>query len=201
MPPEIVWGFGLGQYIVSGTEIDLPLVEQEVEIEMEAGGDLVLIPRERPPEVNLRPYIDLNVAGSHRLQRTLGERLALIRQGDVTFGPEGYEVLGPIFEQVASQFDSSRRFLSLADRAEGRTLPKEPTVLRVTSGWAIHVRPRSSAVQVQDLKALMAAIDDDGVVPRAIAGFVVPEPDEKPGENHFGIDFGSFGATLSPGEP
>lgn len=188
VPPEIIWGFGLARWTISEESIDMPVVEQEVEIEIESGGDLVLIPRERAPEINLRPYIDLDIPGSHRLQSTLAEMLGTIRQGDAAFSPESYAILEPIFEQIATQLDSAGRFISMADRAAGKEIPREFKDLSVIAAWSVYVRPRSSAARVQDLEALSQAIEETGCVPTAIEGFVAPEPDPETLDSPFGID-------------
>lgn len=187
-PPEIVWGFGLGTWKTGADTIDMPLVEQEVEIEIESGGELSLTPRERPPELTLRPYIDADITGSHRLQGVLAEAFAALRQGDTPFSPSSFEILEPVFEQVASKLDSNGRFVSLADRAAGSEVPRPSEQLHVISAWAMYGRPRSSAARVQDLEALAQAMEDDGRVPEAIEGFVAPEPDRDIVTDPFGFD-------------
>ena len=181
VPPEIIWGFGLGHWAKNGTAIDMPLVEQEIDIEVFAGGDLVLTPRERPLELSLKPYLELEVPGSAALQQKLSELLISVRQGDTDVTPADFTELNPILSTAASELDSQGRFL------EGEDLPtgalRAGDVLQVAARWAIYVRPRSSAARVQDLKKLAQAIDEEGTPPSSLKGFVAPEPDGGSGRN------------------
>lgn len=198
VPPEIIWGFGLGTWRNDALDLDMPLVEQEVEIEIEPGGDLSLTPRERAPEVTLRPYIHADVSGSARLQGVLAELLTALRQGDTPFSPGEFKALEPIFEQAASRLDSEARFISITDRSTGGEIASPGPHLAVTSAWAIYVRPRSSAARIQDLQALAQAIEDEERVPEAIAGFVAPEPDKDVEDDPFDLDLEKLAGTSEP---
>lgn len=66
-PPEVIWGFGIGLWALDGTTINMPLIEQEVEIEVLSGGDLIMTPRDRPMILSLKPCLQLEVPNSARL--------------------------------------------------------------------------------------------------------------------------------------
>jgi hypothetical protein len=64
-PFELVWGIGLTRWRMGEREIDLPLLERLVEIEIdEAGAQIRIRPRALPAAVNLRPYEELKVEGA-----------------------------------------------------------------------------------------------------------------------------------------
>ena len=45
-PPEVIWGLGLASWKKDGHVIDMPIVEQSVDLDVEHGGDIVIFPRE-----------------------------------------------------------------------------------------------------------------------------------------------------------
>jgi hypothetical protein len=185
VPPEIIWGFGLGHWEKNGLTVDMPLIEQEIEIEVATGGDLLLTPRSRQLELSLKPYLQLEIFGSAALQQRLSELLNLVRQGDTDVTPTDFTALSPILSTAASELDSQGRYLQGEDLPKGMVRATE--ALQITDRWAVYVRPRSSAARVQDLEELAKAIDDNGAPPLALKGFVAPEPDEEPPTNMFGL--------------
>ena len=63
---ELVWGMGLSRWLRDGNEVDLPLVERLVEIEIDdlAGGEIKVRPRAATASVNMRPFEELGVEGA-----------------------------------------------------------------------------------------------------------------------------------------
>ena len=49
----------------------MPIIEQEVEIEIVSEGDLLIRPRNKPMELSLKPYLELEVPNSANLQSKL----------------------------------------------------------------------------------------------------------------------------------
>jgi hypothetical protein len=86
-PLELVWGIGLARWRHPGGVVDMPLLEQRVDIELEEGGAIVVRPRMMAPALVLAPYLHLSVPGSERLQRSLQADLARILEGDGEFSP------------------------------------------------------------------------------------------------------------------
>ena len=61
MPPEVIWGFGIGIWSTQDKKIEMPIIEQEVEIEIVSEGDLLIRPRNKPMELSLKPYLELEL--------------------------------------------------------------------------------------------------------------------------------------------
>ena len=50
-PPELVWGIGIGRWQNGAERVDMPLIEQLVDIEVEDGGAIGIRPRELSPHL------------------------------------------------------------------------------------------------------------------------------------------------------
>ena len=196
VPPEVIWGFGIGIWNTQGQSVEMPLVEQEVEIEVVLGGDIVVTPRDRSLDLNLKPYLQLEIAGSARLQAKLSELLSTVRQGEASVSPGEFSALDPILETAAAELDSGGRYLKPRESSGNKELAEER--LKVLGRWAIYVRPRSSAARVQDIESLALAVEEAGKPPAALKGFVAPEPDKATTANPFGLDTVALGAAGTP---
>jgi len=186
LPPEIVWGFGVARTRRDGKAIDMPIVEQEVEIAVETGGDIVLIQRDRPLTLNLKPFLELEFTNSARLQSTLGDLLNTIESGDIDVTPSDFDVLTPILETAANELDAKGQILEMNDLKD---FPGEINdELKITQSWSIYCRPRSSAARVTDLSKLHKAVDERSVPPACLKGYVAPEPDKLTPDDDFGLD-------------
>jgi len=192
VPPELVWGTGIGRWKTEIELIDMPLLEQLVDIEVEVGGTIAIRPRDLPPSISLKPYIQIEVAGAAKLQNQLKDTLAtvLTNESDFSpFSPSGWE---HILAVAAAQLSGSATLSKRADIEAGANLQSASVELAVTSTWVIYGRPRSSEARSQDLEALRAAICNPEVpVPKSIKGFASPEPDEPKGDTDpFGLNLG-----------
>ena len=186
LPPEIIWGFGISRIIRNGKTIDMPVIEQEVEIAVENGGDIILIQRDRPLVLNLKPFLELEFTNSARLQSSLGELLKVIESGDVDVTPSDYDILTPIIETAANELDAKGQIVELKDLQDfPETISDE---LKITKSWAIYCRPRSSAARVSDLNNLNKSIDTRSEPPKSLKGYVSPEPDEINTPDDFGLN-------------
>ena len=153
----------------------MPIVEQEVEIAVETGGDIILIQRDRPLTLNLKPFLELEFTNSARLQSTLGDLLNTIESGDIDVAPSDFDVLTPILETAANELDAKGQILAMNDLKD---FPGEINdELKITKSWSIYCRPRSSAARVTDLSKLHKAVDERSVPPACLKGYVAPEPD------------------------
>ena len=68
LPPEVVWGIGVGRWKTETEVIDMPLIEQLVDIEIEDKGPIAIRPRDLPPSLSLKPYIHVEISGAAKLQ-------------------------------------------------------------------------------------------------------------------------------------
>jgi len=193
LPPEIIWGFGVARIIRDGRTIDMPVVEQEVEISVESGGDIVLVQRDRPLTLNLKPFLEVEFTNSARLQNSTGKLLSIIESGDVDVTPSDFDILSPIIESVANELDAKGQILEIGDT---ENFPgKISDDLKITKSWAIFCRARSSAARISDIENLNRSIDGLSDPPTCLKGYVAPEPDEMGSTDDFDLDV----ATLQSG--
>lgn len=189
-PPELVWGIGIGRWKRGTARVDMPILEQLVDIDLEDGGVIVVRPRDLAPSLSLKPYIELDIDGSHTLQRGLQERLSVFMAGNLEFTPFSSSLWEPLLDTVASELSSDGLHISREDLDEGLSLTNASEALRVTSTWAIFGRPRSNEARLGDLKSLRAQIDDDSAdVPPSLEGYAATPPN-KPSSSAdiFGLD-------------
>lgn len=189
-PPELVWGIGIGRWKRGTTRVDMPILEQLVDIDLEDGGVIVVRPRDLAPSLSLKPYIELDIDGSHTLQRELQDRLSLFMSGNLEFTPFFPSLWEPLLDTVASELSSDGLHITREALDEGEMLPTAGSELRITSTWAIFGRPRSNEARLGDLKSLRAQIDDDTAdVPPSLEGYAATPPD-KPSStaDFFGLD-------------
>ncbi|WP_372893484.1 AAA domain-containing protein [Rhodosalinus sp.] len=199
-PPELVWGIGIGRWVRGTERVDMPLIEELVDIEVEDGGAIAIRPRDLAPQLSLKPYLELDIDGSPKLQSELQNRLAQLLKGDAEFSP--FTTLWePLLDTAANNLASSATHISRDDLAAGESLAPAGEELRITSSWAIFGRPRSSEARVQDLNALRSRVDDEATeVPASIKGYAAPPPD-KPRSvvSAFGLDSAVLGGATGKG--
>ncbi|MEM9670701.1 MAG: AAA domain-containing protein [Pseudomonadota bacterium] len=197
-PPEIVWGIGIGRWKTGSHEIDMPLIEQLVDIEVEEDGAIVIRPRDLAPTLSLRPYIDIEVPGAPKLQQQLLEALGAILEGDDEFSP--FQVLGweHILAAAAAQLSPDAVHLTSEELGDSVALKPTSEQLTIASSWAIYGRARSTTAQSRDMEALRdALIDPETPIPASIEGFVAPKPDEQQSEaDPFGLNTSVLQAGL-----
>ena len=104
-PPELVWGTGIGRWKTRGANVDMPIIEQGLDIELEDEGVIAIRPRSTPPSLSLKPYIQLGIDGVSKLQRELQDNLDMLLRGDAEFTPFT-SVWEPLLDTAASNIAS-----------------------------------------------------------------------------------------------
>jgi very-short-patch-repair endonuclease len=202
-PPELVWGIGIGRWKIAGARVDMPVIEQLVDIDLENGGVIAMRPRDLPPSLSLKPYIELDIDGSHALQRELQERLALFLGGNLEFTPFSATLWEPLLDAVANEISSDGLHVTREAMADGETLPAAGEQFRVTSSWAIFGRPRSNEARLNDLHSLRKQIEDEEAeVPASLKGYAITPPNEPTSAvDEFGLDIAVLRGAIEPAEP
>lgn len=158
-PLEIVWGTGVARWKVGNQELDHPLIEQLVEVEVDTDtGVIVVGPRSALPQLALRPFYSLEIDGvdaTLNFARSFFDSLP----GDQEFSPFQRSSFEPVLRFAATHLDSSGRYHpdSVAD-VHDRTLPTISTSLAISDTWAIYARPRSANFFIEDLERLRNAV-------------------------------------------
>ncbi|CAL75188.1 hypothetical protein; putative helicase [Bradyrhizobium sp. ORS 278] len=152
---EIVWGIGVSRWRRHGGDLELPLLERLVEIELldNADSEIRIRPRMVAATANLKAFELLTPAA--RLAGHTAEQL-LERGAELSpFQPASFE---PILSAIGSQLDPHGIYCpTMPDSA--LLLPEESEQLVVSDRWVIFARPRSDALLLRDIKRLKRALD------------------------------------------
>jgi very-short-patch-repair endonuclease len=167
---ELVWGMGLSRWLRDGNEVDLPLVERLVEIEIDdlSGGEIKVRPRAATASVNIRPFEDLGVEGAPLALDASRRAIALIDadEGVSPYRRDGFE---PILRACQARLDAEGVYLP--DRqalAPDQPVPPAGEHLTVSDRWVLFARRRSDSFILADLENLRKSVEkaaEEGSLP------------------------------------
>ena len=166
-PLEIVWGTGMARWKTAKGEIEHPLIEQLVEVEVDADTMAIRVrPRQAAPTLAMKPYFDLQLPGADTVVAIAKTTLAAGAERDLDFSPFIRASFEPILRQAVANLDPGGRYHpdTVAD-ATDRSVPPAERDLAITDTWAIYARPRSDNYFLDDLERLKAAIETAGDLP------------------------------------
>lgn len=157
---ELVWGMGLTRWRRDGREIDLPLIERlvEIEIDEEAGAAIRIRPRETPALVNLRPYEELQVGGAGLAFDSARRALAAV-DPDEGVSPFRRESTEPTLRACQTLLDPDGRYLPDHGPLPLNEPPPAAEHLTVTDRWVLFARRRSDNFILADIRALAQAVE------------------------------------------
>jgi very-short-patch-repair endonuclease len=169
-PFEIVWGIGLARWRIDAHEIDLPLIERLVEIQIDEtqGATIIVRPRRAAPIVNLHPFESLNVEGVLLARDSARRAIQLLEdEQDLSpFQPAAYE---PILRACQSQLDPEGVYLpDVTPLAADKPLPAATNRLTVSDRWVIFGRRQSDNFLLSDIDRLKKSVEkaaQDGKLP------------------------------------
>lgn len=171
-PIECVWGVGVARWEHPLGRIDVPLIEQGVELDLnEADGAIVVRPRQQPPRVSLRAFDDRGIDAASAVQRDASARLArIVEDPDAGFSPFRRDSFEPILKicQARLAADSVYQGDAAEVRGSERPLPQPDEILRVTDSWVLYIRQRSVDFRCDDIRRLKSEIEgtaEDGDLP------------------------------------
>ncbi|WP_315771922.1 MULTISPECIES: helicase [unclassified Bradyrhizobium] len=178
---EIVWGVGVSRWRRQGRELDLPLLERLVEIEVLDGSDteIRIRPRMVGATANLKAFEPLTSAAGLAGQ-TAEQLLETIERGNELspFQPASFE---PVLSAIGSQLDPHGIYCpTMPDSA--LLLPEEDEQLVVSDRWVIFARPRSDALLLRDIDRLKRAIEyapGDACCLAALSRLLLGAPDHE----------------------
>ncbi|MDZ7852319.1 MAG: AAA domain-containing protein [Halomonas sp.] len=182
---------------MDGNVIDMPILEQLLDVEVEEGGGIAFRPRDIKPKLSLKPFIAMEVEGASKLQHTLQGSLTKILDDEIEFSPfdTAWE---PLLSTAAAQLTSSAEHISREALDSGEQIPTISDQLTIASSWAIFGRPRSSEAREQDLESLRQRVEEAAdEVPDSLRGFAATPPE---GKAESFDDFELDSNVLKPGE-
>ncbi len=199
-PPELVWGIGIARWRLGSVQINMPLIEQIIDLEVQKGGALCIRPREVRPSFSLKPFLEADIAGSSEAQRYLQERFALIAGSeDAEITPFDTTAWENLLDAAATRLSSRAKHITRECIREGAEIAGPTDDLTIYSSWAIYGRPRSENLREQDLERLRTKIEDtqsDNSLPKSMRGFVAPKPEEEINdENDWGLTRTNLGGS------
>jgi hypothetical protein len=160
MPFELVWGIGHCRWRFDGNDIDLPLIEWLVEIDLdEAAGTIRLRPRRAAAVANLRAFDSVGVKGVSLAHDAARRAIAAYdsENGISPFQREGFE---PVLRACQARLDAEGIYLP--DRAAlppDQALPAVDDRLSVSDRWVLFARRRSDSFLLADLEKLKLSIE------------------------------------------
>ena len=87
-PPELVWGVGVATWRTGHVDIEMPLIERLVDLELDDDGTLAVTPRALPPALNLAPFHEADpVAGKRARPKLEGTLARLLEEGGGELSP------------------------------------------------------------------------------------------------------------------
>jgi hypothetical protein len=172
---------GLARWRRDGREIDLPLLERlvEIEIDEEAGAAVRIRPRATPAAVNLRPYEELHVEGAGPAFESARRALAAVDadEGVSPFRRESYE---PALRSCQARLDPDGRFLeNPAALPLNEPLPAADH-LAINDRWVLFARRRSDNFVLADIRNLQNAVERAETELAGPARTLVMGPDDAP---------------------
>ncbi|MEI7774408.1 MAG: AAA domain-containing protein, partial [Verrucomicrobiota bacterium] len=189
-PIELVFGVGIVCWKVRDERLNIPLIEQLVEIELEEEGTLLIRPRHAQPQLALRAFHELEIEGSKNVQRDIGQQFErFLDDPDRGFSPFDKSTFESILRSCSARLSASGIYHPdiLADPND-RTVPDCDEFLRITDTWVIYVRQRNEDFRKEDIRRLIRQvelIEDESQLPLPAAQFV-KEPSSAPSMTYDG---------------
>ena len=180
-PIELVWGIGLTRWIKDGYEVDLPLLERlvEIEIDQRAGGEIRIRPRSALATANLRPYEEMKIEGAPLALDAARRAIAAV---DVEDGVSPYRVdtFEPSLRACQTRLDAEGRYLPDHEKLNASApVPAATFHLSVSDRWVIFVRRRSDNFLLNDISNLKSSIESATDIPEPAKTLVTGPSQEK----------------------
>ncbi len=177
-PVEIVWGIGVARWKVPPHELDHPIVEQLVELELDETGAILVRPRGLDPIMALKPFAAMENSATDLVARFARDHFAKLPP-DQDLSPFVKETFAPILRYACAEFDRSGRYYPDQTAPDDRKVPEAGSSLIVTDTWVLYARPRSDNFFIADLDRLKKAIEDSDSLPGPAVALVT-EPSDEP---------------------
>jgi hypothetical protein len=160
---ELVWGIGLARWQHDTQRVNIPILEQPIEIELLEDGTLSVFPRSLPPTINLKPFHALEIISAKRLQREASEKLtSIIDDPDINFAPFEKRAFEPILRACSAQLSPSAVYLQDLDNRDesDRSILPTSDILHISDTWVIYLRQKDDHFRRQDVQKLIGAIEN-----------------------------------------
>ena len=169
---------GVARWKLPPNELDHPIVERLVELELDDAGAILVRPRGVDPIMALKPFAAMENPGTDLVARFAREHFAKF-PAERELSPFEKDTFTPILRYACAQFDRGGRYHPDHAQLDDRKVPQAGPNLVVTDTWVLYARPRSDNFFTADLERLRQAVETTNSVPSpAIA--LVTEPSDEP---------------------
>jgi len=175
-PVELVWGLGLGVVDQPGTPAAYPLITQLVDLSIDVHtGAVEVRPRDVDPRAELDYYAVLDRSGAERLAAQRAEQAGrqALQQAGASLSPFQPDTFEPVLDAMLTALAQGERRADLT--LVGSGAPEQPLPIRLSRGWVLFARPRSSNLLMHDLDQFRRALHDlpgDDGLPDAVRALV-----------------------------
>ena len=203
---EVIWGLGMARWSTDGSIINVPLLEQSMDIELSPDGTIDVVPRQSAPQLTLKPFLHLQLPGAPKLQKDVQADLeAIHKDPDRGFSPFDRTLRERLLKPCAARLSPTGLFVPDDEGRDpaDRGLPAIDGELRITDTWVIYVRPRSMDARTEDVARLIGQIEDvdrPEKLPAAGVRFVVPPSDRPSSVEVVDLDADGMGSQIGSGE-
>lgn len=177
-PMEVVWGMGVARWRLPPHELDHPLVEQLVELELDDAGAILVRPRGVDPILALKPFAATENPGTDLVARFARDHFSKLAP-ERELSPFEKETYTSILRYACAQFDRAGRYHPDHVAADDRKVPSAASNLVITDTWALYARPRSENFFTADLERLRQAVETETSLPEPMIALVT-QPSEQP---------------------
>ncbi|HEY5212052.1 MAG TPA: AAA domain-containing protein [Acidobacteriaceae bacterium] len=166
---ELVWGLG---YVVwkkngVGPALTHPLITQSCEITLnEKNFDLEIRPREVDPRIELETYTAMDLPGVRQLEAFWKSSLENGANRPNPFEASTYE---GTLRAAVGHLDPTGEYVVLTDDP---TPPAPGEKLKITNGWVVFARRRSSGIFLRDVARLKKSVEQATKLPAVVRDIV-----------------------------
>jgi very-short-patch-repair endonuclease len=197
-PLEVVCGMGIARWKLPPNELDHPIIERLVELELEVDGAIVIRPRSADPILALKPFIAAEIPGADLVMKYARDYFETL-PSDEEVSPFEKKSYTPILRYACAQLDAAGVYHPDHVAPDDRSVPPVGPYLVITDTWAIYARARSENFFIGDLERLHKAVSSAESLPPSAQCLVLPPSDELAYQP--GAGFGMPGPTEGDGGP
>jgi hypothetical protein len=176
-PLEVVWGMGVARWKLPPHELNHPIVEQLVELELDDAAAIIVRPRGVDPIMAFKPFAAMENPGTDLVARFAREHFAKLPP-DRDLSPFEKDTFTPILRYASAQFDRAGRYYPDQVPPDDRRVPLVGSNLVITDTWVIYARPRSENFFTADLERLRKAVEVTAPLPGPTVALVTKPADE-----------------------
>ena len=168
---------GVARWKVPPNELNHPIVEQLVELELDDAGAIIVRPRGVDPIMALKPFATMENPGTDLVARFAREHFAKLPP-ERDLSPFEKDTFTPILRYASAQFDRAGRYYPDQAPSDDRSVPLAGPNLVITDTWVIYGRPRSENFFTADLERLRKAVEATNSLPGPAIALVTKPADE-----------------------